>query len=576
MASNIGFNLAGREVVRPGPYAEVDVSKFNRSKAPVLKRLAIIAQAQGGAPSDWEVLTSADEAAQILRDGVGLELCDLAFNPSPDRAGAGEIHFYRVNKAVAASLTAFGDITLTLKPRYAGLFGNGFRAKRDVVDTTARRLTIDPGLADQAGPEVSPPLGPALKITYTGAGTPTAAIATASGQKTLTLSADAGEGLAIALGGAGVKTFQDLATYINGSNAWTAEVLYSHGLYDPANLADSTPAFTAGVATLDLGKTAQLLWLQGSRYVIGAAAAGAAANTGAGYLFFSGGGEGAAVTTQDYKDALTAAKSRDVQAVVVGSTDSAVQAAAAAHAVDASHPKSRKERVYFCGPALAGDLATAKTNALNLAKTLRSELVAVVGTPIKRPNTRTGATDTLSPNHVAAAVAGMYCGLQPSESLTWAAISAVGLGFTFSDADYEDFIKGGVIGVFKDDEDGTFKVERGISATADTGNLMLFTLKGVMIQHYLNRGIRQAVKPYVGAQADQIGAESILNAATSYLLSQVVSASNRNGVLGTLKGVRLVSEGSDIVAVDWEAEVPNEIAYIRSRASLEPFAIVLG
>lgn len=580
------ISIGGRTVYRPGPYAEVDDSAFRKTQAPVLKRLAIIAPANGGAPGDWTLLATPDQAARVLRDGIGLDLCDLAFDPSPDRPGAGEIAFYRVNKAVAASLD-LGDVVLTVRPALAGLFGNGVRAKRDTYPaTTAKVLTLDPGNMDRSGPEVSPPLGPALRISYTGAGTPGGSLSVSGGQKTLTLTAGPGEGLAVAIGGAGLKTFADLAAFLNGSNTWVAEVLYQHALYNPGDLPLGALTFTANAALLDLGPAAQLAWLANSRLVTAVAGSAAASGTDAGWLYFTGGGEGPAVTNQDYLDALNAALDQDVQAICVGTSDPTVQAAAAAHAAEASHPKNRHERVFFGGAALAPDAATELANALTLRQSVMSETAVVAWKAVQRPNMRTGLLDQLSPHYVAAMLAGLYCGAQPDESLTWANVKAVGLVFKSSQAEYERALQNGVVGIFKDDEDGTFKVDEGITTSADQDNLMRYLLKGTATIHHLNRGIRRAVKRFTGQQADQIRVESIVNAAVSYLKSQVSSAANPHGVLTAgidanglshngFRNVTAVYEGQNVVGLDYEAFAGIEIGFIHVRATLEPTRIVV-
>ena len=185
----LGIYFEGRQIILPGAYARTKVEAFNLQRPPLFKRLAVIAPALGGVPKGFTRITSGTEAAKKLKGGVGLELVDLALDPSREVPGAGEILFYRVNAAVPASLD-LGNLRLTAKPEYAGLYGNGFRAKRELHPEGYHLLWVeDP----QAGVlEQSPPLGPALELRYYGSGTPTAQITTDSeGQKHLVLTGGA-------------------------------------------------------------------------------------------------------------------------------------------------------------------------------------------------------------------------------------------------------------------------------------------------------------------------------------------------------------------------------------------------
>lgn len=579
--ADFGFDLEGKEVVIPGAYARNSVDAFSRRRNPVQRRLAILAPAYGGQPRAFAALSSPAQAAQTLKDGVGLDLATIAF-----AAGAGEILFYRMNLAVKAQ-ASLGDLSVSAKDVHAGLFGNNIRVRRDSVsgDSAARTLTVEyPG--DGQGAEVSPPLGPALEITYTGAGAaPAITIATSSGQKTLTLTGDTPtESHAVPLGGVGVKTFAELAALINSFSAWSARVLYQHDRYNPGDLPDGAPTFSANKARLDLGVAAQVAWLASSRYVSGSASGGAESGTGAGWIYLSGGSEGPAVTTGDYQAALSALENQDVQAVVVGTTDPTVHAMGAAHADAMSHPKSRKERVFFCGPASAATLAQSITDALALRASLASENAVVTPTPFQRRNPRTGVVETVGPNYAAALLAGAWCSLKPNQSLTYMPVSVLGLGFEYKDEDIETLLKGGTTPLFYDLEDRLYRIAQGVTTTRETTNSMKRLLSGVGVRAYLNRGIRQATKKFVGSSGDATTVESILNAAKGFLQREA-DPNNRDGVLTPgvdadgvphvgFRNVQAVFDtASNLVGITYEAFTRGEIGYILASASLEPTKI---
>lgn len=581
MASDFGFDLDGKEVVIPGAYARNTVDAFTRRRNPILRRLAILAPAFGGRPQAFTALSSPAQAAQLLKDGPGLDLADLAF-----KGGVGEILFYRINAAVAAT-ASFGDLTVTARPEFAGLFGNNIRIRRDTPsDASARVLTVEyPG--DGLGAEVSPPLGPALEITYTGTGTsPSVSVSTTAGQKTLSLTGDTpAENHSLPLGGVGAKTFAELAALINGFSGWTAKVLYEHDRYNPGDLPDGPLTLTANKTVLNLGVKAQAAWLAASRYVSGTAGTGSESNTDAGWVYLSGGSEGPAVTATDYQAAFSALENQDVQAVVVGTTDPAVHAMGAAHADAMSHPKARKERVFFCGPALASTLSQSITDALSLSTALSSENAVVVPTPSLRRNPRSGTLETLGPNFTAALVAGMWCGLKPNQSLTYAVAPVLGLGFEYKDEHIEALLKGGTTPLFYDLEDAAYRIAQGVTTTRERNNSMRRLLSGVGIRAYLNRGIRQATKKFVGTSGDATTVESILNAVKGFLQREA-DPNNREGVLtpgvdangvphAGFRNVQAVFDtASNLVGITFEAFTRGEIGYILASASLEPTKIV--
>lgn len=580
----LGIYFEGRQIILPGAYARTKVEAFNLQRPPLFKRLAVIAPALGGVPKGFTRITSGTEAAKKLKGGVGLELVDLALDPSREVPGAGEILFYRVNAAVPASL-GLGNLRLTAKPEYAGLYGNGFRAKRELHPEGYHLLWVeDP----QAGVlEQSPPLGPALELRYYGSGTPTAQITTDSeGQKHLVLTGGAPyENHDIRIGGMGIKTIQELADFLNGTSVWGGTVLHRHHLFDPGGFPDGALTFADGKAVLNLGLSAQLQWLAGSSLVDAAATGGTDSATGRGWLYFSGGHEGPPVSLGDYEQALAALEGEDVQAVVVGSTDPAVQAMAAAHCEYMSHPKQRRERLFFGGPALAANAQAQKQAALDLARELQSERAVVVGTPIRRRNLRTGRIDDLSPNHVAAMLAGMWCGVRPEVPLTNKSVYAQGLTHRYTQTDLEDFLKEGVVPIAQDPESGAFLVVQGLTTWRKDANPMRRKLQGVSIRDYLTRKLRLYTKRFVGEVGDATTVESILNAVEAALAEEVRGGRNPEGVLTTgtgpdgepepaYKNITAVFDGVELVAVEFEAHPVGEVAYITLTAFLTPTRIV--
>lgn len=580
MPQDLGIYVDGRQVVIPGVVARTNVDAFNVARPPLVKRAAIIAESQGGPPQEF-VRVTVSNAAALLKGGRGLELVDLAFDPSSDVAGVGEIEFYRVNAAVAATLAGTGigsDLTVTAVDAHAGVYGNGIRIKRDAATGGGFILTVEN--ETDAVREVSFALGPALEIEHVGtAALPTVEITEdAGGQRHLELTGDgASDTHDILIGGAGITTFADLAAFLNGTTAWTGTVLTDHHLYDPGDLPVGTVTLTTSVGTLDLGVQAQIRWLEGSSLVRGEATDPEPVTddfTDAGFMYLSGGTEGAPVVTQDYTDALTALEERDVQAVMVGSTDAATQAAAEAHCVQMSHAAMRKERVFFGGPGLAADAATQLTNAAERARELQSELASIVATPLKRRNLRTGNIEDLSPNHVAAMLMGMACGVRPEVDLTFKTMKVTGTTWVYTPAQIGDAIKAGTVAVHFDHEDQVFRIADDVTTWQRDSNVMRRLRFGVSIRQYLTRKIRRYTKQFVGGVGSQSTVESILNATERALAEEVRGSGQPDGVLSGYDTITAVYDGAtSLVAVRFNAAAVGRIGFIDHLATLQPTRI---
>lgn len=578
----MSYVFDGREIVLPGAYSRMNVDAFNLANGAIIKRLAIIAEAKGGTPRTFSLISGYREAVDIVKGGEGFSLIELAMDGSSDITGPGEVLFYRINAAVAASLAAvggLGNLTITAKTQHAGLLSNSFQVRRDVPadDANARVLQVRNTGSYDGDIYVSPYLGPALQITYTGGGTPTAAIAASGGQKTLTLTgANAQETHAILIGGSGFTSFGELAAFINGTAAWTAQVLYQHELYDPGLMATGSLSFTDSVTVLNLGVEAQKRWLEDNPLVSAAIVVASESGNGAGWFFLTGGNEGAAVTNQDYQNALNDLGSQDVQAVVVGSTAAAVHAMLDAHCKQYSHGKIMRERIGFCGTALASSAANEITDSLARAKEIASERTVVAFNSVQRRNLITNRLEALSPNKVAAMLAGMYCGVRPEVSLTYRTVKCAGLTYVHSDATLEKAIKGGALPIHYDEQDGVCRVTKGITSHIKDNNTMRRLIIGVSIRDYLNRVIRLAMKPYIGLTGDETTFGFIRQVIEATLEKEVRGPQQPEGVLtvgadGTAyRDINVVPDGREAVFISFTAYPVTEIGYIFVTGYLQP------
>lgn len=105
MARNIGVNFAGKRIIHPGAYARIDASALDVLGTLSARRIVFLGTSEGGEPNKIHWFTNLSDARAVLRSGDLLTAGELAWNPSGDGVGAGEIGFLRVQPATQASLT---------------------------------------------------------------------------------------------------------------------------------------------------------------------------------------------------------------------------------------------------------------------------------------------------------------------------------------------------------------------------------------------------------------------------------------------------------------------------------------
>lgn len=112
MASQIYFN--GRVTGVPGSYSEVDASGMSRLGLSAVGIVAVLGEAEGGAPVTEEIhsVSNPGKVGRLFREGDLLEVGPMLFQPSKDpliQGGAAEVKFCKVNPATASSRTFADD-----------------------------------------------------------------------------------------------------------------------------------------------------------------------------------------------------------------------------------------------------------------------------------------------------------------------------------------------------------------------------------------------------------------------------------------------------------------------------------
>ena len=569
MANGLGITVDGKTLVQPGVVAKTNISAFNQFNTSLQKRLAVIALAQGGVPQDLTLIRSVEQARAVLKNGAGLELVELAMNPSPAVPGAQEVLFYRLNAAIAASLD-LGDLVVTASDINAGVYGNDIRIRRSAganggaiveVENRASNTTI-----------ISQELGPAFEIEYVGANlTPAVEVIDNAGNKTLRLSDDTNT-INIPLGQGTIRDFDDLEEYLASNPDWQGTAVDGHRTFDVSLAPVGVLTLTANVTNIDIGADAQAAFINTAEFVTAASAANAAVGVGAGWVPLENGSEGPVATNADYLSALDVLSNEDVQVIVTDSTDPDVHASVNAHCSSLSHPVERRERTQFCGIDTEATAAAQVAAALAAAKSLASERTMVVGTPLKVRNIRTERLEVLDAGRVAAAIAGMYCGLNPEEPLTFKPIGAEDVAFKFSSTQIDDMVKGGVLSIQFDRESGVHIITEGITSWLKDANAMRRTTTGVSIRDHLTRKLRRDTREFIGRVGDQFTVEQIKQRIIRSLGQEVSTPQNRGVLLG-FDSVEVNFDGINYVEVRFNANPVGEVRNIFMEVFLLPRAI---
>jgi hypothetical protein len=574
--SKFGIYFAGRNIVLPGVYARVVADSMTPDQGVPSRALAVIATAAGGEARGVTRITRPSQIRELLVDGVGARLVELAMAPSGEVQGASDIYFIRVGNPTRASLN-IGDVVLSAK--IAGRVGNAIRARRTAAQSGlsgAWDLYLEDTLRGLT--ETYKDLGPVLEVQYVGTGTAPddVSVTVSGGTVTITLGSDTFTSDAL-------PTLARLVDAINATSDWTARLVGPLVGVLTADLPAQTVALSGGKATFSLRGKAFEYALANSAIATATAASGTP--NALPWTFFSGGSEGPTPTTADWLNALALAEGLDVHGIVLGTGDLAVLAAAAGHVEAMSDARNRKERILYCGPDLQGSKAALMNAAKNLARSIGGSRVVVVAAEPKLVDARTGRLTTYPSYYTAAMLAGMKAGNRPEVPLTWKELAISGLSYDYTTEELEDLLENGVVPVHFDPGRNRYVVTQGITSYTRDANPIYRKIAGMDIADYLNKKIRLRLQRFVGRVGDQLTIKQILNAVVGLLQEEVRGPGNPDGVLTdgidpttgqptpAFRNVEVVMSGLDVVGVRYEAHPVGEIAYITATAFLTPVRI---
>jgi len=574
--SKFGIYFAGRNIVLPGVYARVVADGMTPERGVPSRALAIIATAAGGEAGGVTRITRPSQIRELLIDGVGARLVELAMMPSGEVQGANDIYFIRVGRPTRATLN-LGDATLSAK--IAGRVGNAIRARRTAAQSGlagAWDLYLEDTLRGLT--ETYRDLGPVLEVQYVGSGTApnSVSITVSGGVVTVTLGSYTFTSDAL-------PTLARLVDAINATSDWTARLVGPLVGVLTADLPAQTVTLSGNRGTFSLRGKAYEYALANSAIATATAAGGTPSALP--WTFFSGGSEGPTPTIADWLNALSLAEGLDVHGVVVGTGDLAVLAAAAGHVMAMSDARNRKERLLYCGPDLQASKAALMNAAKELVRGIGGSRVVVVAAEPKLVDARTGKLTVYPSYYTAAMLAGMKAGNRPEMPLTWKELAIFGLSYEYTTEDLEDLLENGVVPVHYDPGRNKYVVTQGITSYTRDANVIYRKIAGMDIADYLNKKIRLRLQRFVGQVGDKLTIKQILNAVVGLLQEEVRGPGNPDGVLTdgvdpatgqptpAFRNVEVVMDGFDAVGVRYEAHPVGEIAYILATAYLTPVRI---
>lgn len=155
-----------RPIVRPHTRIQTDTSAVTGVSSGSDKLVMLVGSAKGGAPNTVYKVRNYIQAKQVFREGELLDALELAWNPSGESQGAGDILAMRVEDATSAT---YESGSVTFKSLLYGNEANQIQVAletEEIAGTESRNLTVS--FAPDDYEQVYRQLGTILTVTYDG------------------------------------------------------------------------------------------------------------------------------------------------------------------------------------------------------------------------------------------------------------------------------------------------------------------------------------------------------------------------------------------------------------------------
>jgi hypothetical protein len=515
--------FAGKDLYKPQAAVDRKFEPFAAGGASAA-RCIIIGESTKGIPynaSDKTVqerinnISNLDEAKQQLGSGVGYDAVKFALDPAPDRVGASEIQFIRVNPATRSTLTIVDTESsnlIDLTTTEYGLVSEQVNFKVENGTNEGRKITVRFEDDTIVGDDINLQ---AFSVQYTGDASTASMTLDPAGDLMIVLSGNQTDGTVnLTATIATYSTLSSLVSYIDAQAGYTATLL-----------ADGTTAsnqldkiLTGEVNNLDLKTTAYTVmaelkacidWINNSSdHLTAALASGAvrrkihATNYATNWTYMGGGVNGSVTNTQ-WTESITHGQLFDASFRYVATGTAAVHSSLVASINTLSGVGGRNECQGFVG---ANDTDT-KTVRIAAAKALGNSGVDYVGDSIYRYNDN-GVLTKYDGFYTAAAFMGLKAGGEVTMPATYKRLKAIKLELTHSATDIRDYIQAGVI-ILEEAPEGGFRVIRGVT-TSTTNNLAEVEDSMQRTARVVSKNMRQALESiFIGQPGDTLTIKSI-------------------------------------------------------------------
>jgi len=563
MARNIGVNFNGKRIVKPGAHSRIDASGLGAVGSNSEKKIVFLGSSQGGQPNVYQTFSGYSKASEVLRGGDLLVAGELAWSPSNDGQGAGEIGFIRVEDATQATLVKTG---LKLTSKLYGAEANKIQVSmEDGAIADSKRLSVY--FWQDNIREVYDQLGPVFNLKYEGAETTAKAsvIHDANGKASklvLTVGATIHE-LTIGVDGE-FKEVNRLVTEINDLPDFSAGVT----LAGNKNLATGTlDAFadqdikaTAFTVTALAGDIAYKLEL--SQLVDVEITGVIPENFAAEYLADGTNG----TTPASWADKLDLVIGEGAYIIVPLTKDEAIHAEVARFVESQSGAEQNEMRAFY-----GGGLGESVDLTIGRAVTLNSSRATLCYPAITRKKAN-AEVETLPAYFTAAIVAGRVSGVPVGEPVTFDYLNLIGVEKILSSDEISKLLEGGVtpIEYVRSRNRKGFRIAQCITTYQEDNNPAFRENSVSEIMDFLNVELREHLEArFVGTKATAITPALIKNEVQSFLDQKV-----REEWLVEYDPESVIVQDGEVIEVSYAAMPVFSVNYILITGTMYRAALV--
>lgn len=489
------FESAG---VRTEHYVPGSYSRSNNVTSPSgvsAGNLVIMGDSNGGEPCKLLEFGSLADAKETLLGGKLLDGVGYAFNGST-RFIPQRVYAMRVNNGTQSELVMKTGSTelLKLKSWDWGVHTNLLKAW--VMDGTNKGKRVSVSYKTDSV-DIDDIEKPSISIEYIGSGeSPICTIDKTSISLSATVEEETGQD-AVTASFASFPTLAALATYINDSGYYIAEVL-DGTLNAKSNELDTVSASPLSDATVFCSNMAAFIdALKSIKFInsveILTDTVRSVPDNDDGYKYFTGGTQGSYTTTQ-WIDALEALETEDVQIIATPETTETILQLIAAHCSSMSTTVNKKERCCILG----ANANETDDNGIATAISFNSKRVSYVIDSGTKVNPVTGNTETVSGSIIACMIAGMESAAAVNMPMTFKTISLLSVSKRRTIPNMEKLIKAGILVVNNNPENLNEIVCIRAITTFQGNDLISSEMSMTREDDYMNRDLRSRYAGSIG------------------------------------------------------------------------------